>query len=206
MAAGAPVHPAHLPYDGAVAHDDLSPVHEAASGAVGRLDRPVGDDWTGLVGADLPRPEVSDWVVRRDCGAVVVFTGTARDHSEGRPGVELLTYEAYESEALRRLDDVAAEIRRRWTVGRVALLHRVGEVPIGEVAVVVAVSAPHRDEAFAAARFGIDAVKGSVPIWKRERWRGGDDWGLGSMDVTAVADVVDVAGAECVVAGRDVPA
>lgn len=142
-----------------------------------------GDDWTALIGHGLPLAEVSSWVVRPDCGAVVVFTGTARDHSDGRPGVERLTYEAYESEVVPRLDGVAREMRRRWAVGRVALLHRVGVVPIGEAAVVVAVSAAHRDEAFAAARFGIDAVKASVPIWKREQWRDGEHWGLGSRPV-----------------------
>ena len=66
-----------------------------------------------------------------------------------------------------------------WPVaGRVALLHRVGEVRVGEASVMVVVSAPHRDEAFAAARFGIDAIKATVPIWKREVWSGGSAWGL----------------------------
>jgi molybdopterin synthase catalytic subunit len=77
------------------------------------------------------------------------------------------------------LAELEAELRARWpTVGRVALLHRVGVLEVGESAVVVVVSAPHRDEAFAAARFGIDALKRSVPIWKRETWSGGESWGL----------------------------
>lgn len=148
---------------------------------------PPGDDWTDLVDGVLPGPEAADWVVRPDCGAVVVFTGTARDHADGRPGVDLLAYEAYEAQVVPRLREVVAEARRRWpSLGRVALLHRVGEVPVGDAAVVVAVSAPHRDAAFDAARFGIDAVKSSVPIWKRERWQGGEDWGLGSRPVEPV--------------------
>jgi molybdopterin synthase catalytic subunit len=78
-----------------------------------------------------------------------------------------------------RLREVADEARVHWpVVGRIALLHRVGVLDIGDSAVVVAVSAPHRDEAFAAARFCIDALKRSVPIWKRESWDGGDSWGL----------------------------
>lgn len=107
------------------------------------------------------------------------FVGTARDHSSGRPEVEVLEYEAYEEQVTPRLDRIVDEIRARWPdAGRVALLHRVGVVPVTEAAVVVVVAAPHRDVAFAAARFGIDALKATVPIWKRERWRGGESWGL----------------------------
>lgn len=133
--------------------------------------------------------ELADWVVLPSCGAVVTFTGTARDHSAGRDGVELLEYEAYDEEVEPRLRAIAAEARRRWPeVGRVAMEHRTGVVGLGEAAVVVAVSAPHRAEAFAAASFCIDTLKASVPIWKRERWRGGDDWG---QDATAIAEVAD---------------
>jgi molybdopterin synthase catalytic subunit len=108
-----------------------------------------------------------------------VFVGTARDHAGDRTGVERLTYEAYEEQAVPRLAAVADEVRRRWpVVGRVALLHRTGELELGEAAVVVAVSTPHRAEAFDAARFAIDAVKASVPIWKKETWAGGESWGL----------------------------
>jgi molybdopterin synthase catalytic subunit len=107
----------------------------------------------------------------------VCFTGTARDHSAGRSEVTMLTYEAWEEVAVGRLASVAAELRRRWpAVGRVALVHRTGDVSVGEAAVVVVVSAPHRGDAFDAARFGIDAVKATVPLWKREHWSGGADW------------------------------
>jgi len=116
---------------------------------------------------------------RSDIGAVVTFTGTSRDHSEGRPGVHRLEYEAYDDPALARMDAIVAELRSRWPVlGRVALLHRTGVVELGDAAVVVAVSAPHRGEAFEAARFAIDELKRSVPIWKRESWAGGESWGL----------------------------
>ena len=90
-----------------------------------------------------------------------------------------LEYEAYEEEVVPRLARIADAIRDRWSeVGRVALLHRIGKLSLGEVSVIVAVSAPHRVEAFAAAQYGIDTLKSSVPIWKRETWSGGDDWGL----------------------------
>jgi molybdopterin synthase catalytic subunit len=145
----------------------------------GTAPGPEADRWCAVLDGPLPVAEVHRWVGRPDCGAVVVFTGTARDHSPGRPGVEVLTYESYPEAAVPRLTRVADEVRVRWPeVRAVALLHRVGTVPIGEEAVVVGVSAPHRAEAFEAARFGIDALKASVPIWKQERWEGGESWGL----------------------------
>ena len=146
-----------------------------------------GDVWLGLSGDSLPVTAAGEWVVRPDCGAVVLFSGTARDHAPGRPGVELLEYEAYDEQVEPRLQAVADEARVRWpAVGRIAMIHRTGVVPVQESAVVIAVSAPHRDEAFAAARFCIDAVKATAPIWKRESWEGGTDWGT---DATAVVDV-----------------
>jgi molybdopterin synthase catalytic subunit len=143
------------------------------------LAPPAGDTWIGLSGAPLPVAEAAAWAVRPDCGGLVLFSGTARDHAEGRPEVQRLEYEAYEEQVVPRLAGVAAEARVRWpVVGRIALLHRVGILEIGESAVVVAVSAPHRDEAFQAARFCIDTLKRSVPIWKRESWSDGESWGL----------------------------
>jgi molybdopterin synthase catalytic subunit len=140
---------------------------------------PDAHDWLALAHERLPLDAANAWAVLPSCGAVVSFAGTARDHSEGRDDVQLLEYEAYEEQVVPRLAALAAEARRRWpSVGRVALLHRVGPVPIGEAAVVVVVSAPHRDAAFDAARFGIDELKRTVPIWKRERWSGGESWGL----------------------------
>ena len=138
-----------------------------------------GDDWVALAAAPLPVAAAASWVVLPDCGATVTFTGTARDHAEGRPDVHRLEYEAYEEVAVARMGALVAELRRRWPVlGRVALLHRTGVVELGEAAVVVAVSSPHRAEAFEAARFGIDELKRTVPIWKREAWAGGESWGL----------------------------
>lgn len=143
------------------------------------LSVPEGDTWLGLSSAPLPVADALSWAVRPDCGGLVLFSGTARDHAEGRPGVEQLEYEAYESQVVPRLAEVAGEARARWpSVGRIALLHRTGVLAVGESAVVVVVSAPHRAEAFEAARFCIDTLKRSVPIWKRETWAGGESWGL----------------------------
>ena len=132
------------------------------------------DDWLGLAPRALPVAEALSWATRPWCGAVVTFCGVVRDHSEGRPGVVSLHYEAYEEQVRPRLAAVAAEARRRWPeLGRLALLHRVGGLGVGEVSVVVVASTPHRPAAFAAASYGIDAIKATVPIWKLETWEGG---------------------------------
>jgi molybdopterin synthase catalytic subunit len=146
-----------------------------------------GDTWVGLTTESLPVDDATRWAVRPDCGAVVLFSGTARDHSSGRPGVWRLEYEAYESQVVPRLAALADATRARYpTVGRLVLLHRIGEVGIGESAVVVAASAPHRDEAFEAARYGIDTLKETIPIWKREAWDGGESWGAEAQHIREV--------------------
>lgn len=135
------------------------------------------------------------------CGAVVQFSGTARDHSVDRPGVDRLEYEAYGEVVAPRLAAIASEMRRRWDdLGRIAVLHRVGSVAVGDPAVVVAVSAPHRDAAFEAARFAIDTLKTTVPIWKRERWQGGESWGLEPQHIAGVPSL-DAAGTTAPAAG-----
>lgn len=137
----------------------------------------------------LPTAEAQAWVVLPGCGGVVCFVGTVRDHADGREDVTGLVYEAYEEHAVSRMELVAAETRARYPgVGRLVLLHRVGALEVTDPAVVVAVSAPHRDEAFAAARFAIDAVKASVPIWKRETWVEGEEWGTGALDLRLPAE------------------
>ena len=148
----------------------------------------VGDDWLALTDAALPVEGAVAWAGLPSCGAVVLFNGTVRDHAEGRPGVSSLEYEAYEEEVVPRLAAIAAEARARWPVlGRVALLHRTGALVVRETSVVVAASAPHRPEAFAAARFCIDTLKATVPIWKRETWEGGSDWSTCAHPVDEVA-------------------
>lgn len=148
-----------------------------------------GNVWIGLSPDALPQVAASTWVVRPSCGATVVFTGTARDHSVEHDGVTALEYEAWDEQVLVRLQTIADEARTRWpTLGAVALLHRTGVVALGEPAVVVAVSAPHRGECFDAARWCIDTLKHGVPIWKRETWAGGSEWVL---DGAAPIDSID---------------
>ena len=111
-------------------------------------------------------------------GAVVSFAGVVRDHTEGRR-TRYLVYEAYGKMAQAKLAAIGAEIRQRWAIGEVAIIHRVGRVEIGEISVLIAVSSSHRAEAFEACRFAIDRVKGSVPIWKKEVFEGGQHWAKG---------------------------
>jgi molybdopterin synthase catalytic subunit len=147
------------------------------------------NDWLGLTDGVLPVAVAADWAVLPNCGAVVLFSGTARDHAPGRDGVEQLEYEAYEEQVVVRLAEIATRMRETWpTLGRVVLLHRIGIVPIGESSVVVVASSPHRPEAFEAARFGIDTLKATVPIWKRERWRDGESWGLEAQPIGRLGD------------------
>jgi molybdopterin synthase catalytic subunit len=146
----------------------------------------AADTWCRLTTEVLPLDAVYAWALRSDCGAVVQFTGTARDHSDGRAGVTLLEYEAYEEEVVPKLEAVAVAARERWSsLGRIALLHRYGPIELTEAAVVVTVSAPHRGDAFEAARFCIDTIKATVPIWKREHWDGGEDWARPCVDEAA---------------------
>jgi molybdopterin synthase catalytic subunit len=115
-----------------------------------------------------------------EAGAVATFLGTARRHSRGRT-VLYLDYEAYEDMAAELLAGLAAELRERHGLTGIALHHRVGRVDIGEPSVVIAVSAPHRAEAFAACREAIETLKTSIPLWKKEVYEGGEEWvGRGS--------------------------
>ncbi|HEX5586049.1 MAG TPA: molybdenum cofactor biosynthesis protein MoaE [Acidimicrobiia bacterium] len=155
-----------------------------------RVLPPTGGDWIAITPEPLPVDAATSWATTPSSGAVVVFLGVVRDHSEGRDGVRGLTYEAYEAEAVGRLTAVAADTRRRWpVVERLALLHRVGDLALSEVSVAVVASSPHRPEAFEAARFCIDTLKETVPIWKREHWEGGSDWGQCAHDIRPVDDV-----------------
>lgn len=111
-----------------------------------------------------------------EAGAVVLFVGTVRDHSPGRTGVTHLEYESYDEQVVEKIVEVVTEVRDRWPVRKVAAIHRVGELGIGEISIAVAVSSPHRADAFEAGRYLIDEVKARAPIWKKEHWPGGAEW------------------------------
>ena len=151
------------------------------------LPTPSDDTWVGLAIEPFPAADLDAWVRAPDCGAVVTFTGTVRDHADGRTGVTALTYEAYEEHATPRIAEVVAEARRRWpAVRRVAAVHRVGRPRgrrrrRGRVRV-----EPAPGRGLRGRRFVIDTLKATVPIWKRETWADGEGWGV---DAAPIRDV-----------------
>ncbi|OGO04040.1 MAG: molybdenum cofactor biosynthesis protein MoaE [Chloroflexi bacterium RBG_13_54_9] len=121
-------------------------------------------------------PELVIGEVKREAyGAVVSFVGIVRGYQEGKR-ILYLEYDAYKEMAERKLKQVADEVRRRWEITQVAIIHRIGRLEVGETIVVIAVGAPHRKEAFEACRYAIDRLKEIVPIWKKEVWEGGEAW------------------------------
>jgi molybdopterin synthase catalytic subunit len=114
--------------------------------------------------------------VRTDAdGALIVFRGVARRHSRGRDVVHL-EYEAYPEMAEKVMAQIGDEMLGRWPISRVAMVHRTGVLEIGQASVMIAVSAPHRAEAFEATSYAIDRLKQIVPIWKKEVWSDGSQW------------------------------
>ncbi|UFJ42577.1 molybdopterin converting factor subunit 1 [Brevibacillus humidisoli] len=108
-------------------------------------------------------------------GAVLTFVGTVREYTQGQRTVSL-TYEAYPPMAEAKMRQIAEEINQRWPGTEVAIHHRIGQLKIEEIAVVIAVAAPHRQESFEAGRYAIERLKQIVPIWKKEIWEDGSEW------------------------------
>lgn len=110
-----------------------------------------------------------------EAGAIVPFIGTTRNYNEGRR-VIALDYEAYPEMAEKELARIGAEAKQKWPICKMAIVHRLGPVQIGEASVIIVVSSAHRDAAFAASRFAIEEIKKTVPIWKKEVFEGGEVW------------------------------
>jgi len=106
------------------------------------------------------------------CGAVVLFLGTVREMTEGRQTLAL-DYDAYPEMAITKMRELEAEARERWPLDGFGILHRLGHLELGEISVALAVSCPHRQDAFEAGKFVIDELKIRVPIWKKENWSDG---------------------------------
>ena len=115
---------------------------------------------------------LTERVRRPDAGAVVTFLGTVRDLTDGMVTIAL-DYEAFPSMAEKKMAEIEAATRQRWPVGDILMVHRLGHLEVGEISVAVAVSSPHRAQAFEACRFAIDRLKELVPIWKKENWSDG---------------------------------
>jgi molybdopterin synthase catalytic subunit len=128
----------------------------------------------------IPVDEALAFVADGGAGGTCVFLGTVRDHSNAGD-VDALSYEAWDELALRRLREIANEAFAKWPIRRMAILHRTGDLRIGDISVVIAVSAEHRAEAFDACRHGIERLKEDVPIWKKEHLAAGEShWVMGS--------------------------
>jgi molybdopterin synthase catalytic subunit len=114
-------------------------------------------------------------VLRASCGAVALFIGTVRDHHDGKKVVSI-SYSAFKEMAEKEFARIASEARMKWAIGEIYIAHRTGKLEIGEASVVIAVSSPHRAEAFEACRFAIEALKKLAPIWKEEFYDTGKAW------------------------------
>ena len=119
--------------------------------------------------------EVIDKVVRREAGAITTFIGTVRELTHGRKTLYLI-YEAYEAMALKKLQQISDEIQEKWQGAHVAIAHRVGRLEITDVAVVIAVSTPHRADAYEATRYALERITEMVPSWTKEHWEDGEEW------------------------------
>jgi molybdopterin synthase catalytic subunit/molybdopterin converting factor small subunit len=176
-------HPVLSPYRPftlfAVGHDYVQPDHHLraddelclfppVSGGAGDVFRVVD----GPLSPDAIATEVDD----AGAGGIVIFSGVVRNETDGR-GVKFLEYEAHAPMAEAKMREIGADIRARWAgVKRVAMLHRIGRLEIGESSVLIAVSAAHRGEAFEACRYAIDTLKRTVPVWKKEHFEDGEVW------------------------------
>ena len=128
-----------------------------------------------LTDAPVDRHALVAEVMRLSDGACVVFEGAVRNHHEGRK-VESIYYDAYRPMAEKEMGRIVAEVSARLPEVAIAVRHRIGELVVGEVSIIIVCASPHRGEAFDACRMLIDRIKESVPIWKRERGPGGDEW------------------------------
>lgn len=166
----------------AVAEEFAQPTDVIPEGAEVALIPPVAGGNGGLYRLQetpLALQEAIDAVAAKSQGGLVTFTGAVRDHSKGKR-VTRLDYEAYGPMAQKKLAQIGGEAQERWPGTQVSVLHRLGTLLPGDLAVVIAVSAPHRKEAFRACEYVIDRLKEDVPIWKKEYAEDGEVWvGLG---------------------------
>jgi len=120
-------------------------------------------------------PACINWVMSPECGGINVFVGTVRNVTKQKKVIRL-EFEAYESMAISEMNKIAADVFTKWPVQKILIHHRTGVLQVGEVPVVIAVAAGHRDTAFTACRYIIDTLKQTVPIWKKEVFEDGEVW------------------------------
>jgi molybdopterin synthase catalytic subunit/molybdopterin converting factor small subunit len=167
----------------AVGHDYVEPDHRLEPDdelclfpPVSGGSQPLDQDLFAVVDRPLSPDEIAARVDDPGAGGVVIFSGVVRNQTDGRP-VKFLEYEAHNPMAEAKMREIGVAIRARWSgVRRVAMLHRVGRLEIGEASVLIAVSAAHRGDAFEACRYAIDTLKRTVPVWKKEHFEDGEVW------------------------------
>jgi MoaE-MoaD fusion protein len=179
-----PVLSAYRPYTlFAVGHDYVQPDHRLRADDELCLFPPVSGgaaasdvDVFRVVEHPLSPDAIAAEVDDPGAGGVVIFSGVVRNQTDGRP-VKFLEYEAHPPMAEVKMREIGAEIRARWSgIRRIAMLHRIGRLEIGESSVLIAVSAAHRGDAFEACRYAIDTLKRTVPVWKKEHFEDGEVW------------------------------
>jgi len=163
----------------------LPPVSGGAPEAAGRFTHEISDPETGcffaLTRQAIDTPGIARQLLRGEDGAIVDFEGVVRNNTKGR-ATQFLDYECYEPMAVKMMAEIGREILRTHAIGRIAMVHRLGRLEIGEASVAVVVTAPHRKPAFEAALEGINRLKRIVPIWKKEHFADGEVWVEGEWD------------------------
>jgi len=137
-----------------------------------------GEDFFQITREPIPTADLARHLKAPEDGAVVVFEGIVRDQAHGR-GTLYLEYEAYEPLAVRRMEEIGREAKRKFAIDRIGMIHRLGRLEIGETSVAIIVAAAHRSAAFEACRYAIDRLKEIVPIWKKEYLQDGAVWAEG---------------------------
>jgi molybdopterin converting factor subunit 1 len=156
------------------------------SGGSDRYTRQITDaqgNFYALTRLPIDSPDVARRISRGEDGAVITFEGIVRNNTKGR-STRYLDYECYEPMAIKMMAEIGGDIATSFEIGRIAMIHRLGRLEIGEASVSIIVAAPHRKAAFAAALEGINRLKRLVPIWKKEYFADGEVWVEGEWDET----------------------
>lgn len=162
----------------------LPPVSGGAAAA--KSGDPAQGTFFALTREPIDTRSLSRQILRGEDGALVNFEGVVRNNTNGR-STQFLDYECYEPMALQVMANIGKEIAQRHAIGRIAMVHRLGRMEVGETSVAVLVTAPHRKPAFEAALEGINRLKKLVPIWKKEHFADGEIWVEGEWDESVLA-------------------